>query len=490
MSCVHQEKSKSFLPEQGVPQTQVWFDGSVSAAFKKAKLEDKAVFLYWGALWCPPCNELKEQVFMKSAFAEQMKNFVPVYLDGDTDRAQQWGEKFSAAGYPTVLVMNHDQKEILRLSGTVDIAEFSKAIDAVIASRLPLNELILAAERGDLNNDQWQSLAAVSWEQIPEGRLVSVTKTLEDLLKKVPEELPQIKASLAAAYLSEINQTEEAAPAVEDSLSAIFANHDTLYAARYFLTQKSPAFLRYYENIEGSEKPVLQEKFLEALRKLGEDSRLSVDTSLWTLYPAIAFAKKDKKIKGDQRLKADVLTAVEKADQRAQSDFERHAVISGAAYLLAEIEEFKKAKELLQKEIKTTNTPWYYYSGLARIATKENNKAERLKWTRKASEVAEGRASRLQWLASDLLLHAELDETNDSAVLRSLTEDFYNLAFELGDGFVGRNRLRADRVAAALQPWLKNDSSLRRTVQSFQERCRSIGNDIVPECQSYFTSLV
>ena len=57
-------------------------------AFKKAQNENKLVFIYWGAEWCPPCNSLKNAVFNRPKFSSLMQGFVSVYLDGDTDAAQ------------------------------------------------------------------------------------------------------------------------------------------------------------------------------------------------------------------------------------------------------------------------------------------------------------------------------------------------------------------------------------------------------------------
>ena len=60
-------------------------DGAkVEAIFAQARKSNKPVFLYWGAVWCPPCNQIKATVFTRPDFAERSKSFLAVYIDGDT----------------------------------------------------------------------------------------------------------------------------------------------------------------------------------------------------------------------------------------------------------------------------------------------------------------------------------------------------------------------------------------------------------------------
>ena len=99
------------------PSSGPWFQGTVEQAFAKAKSEHKPVFLYWGAVWCPPCNEIKAQVFSKPRFAELAQQAVPVYLDGDQDQSQVWGDKFRVSGYPTLLLLTKIFQTMSALTG-------------------------------------------------------------------------------------------------------------------------------------------------------------------------------------------------------------------------------------------------------------------------------------------------------------------------------------------------------------------------------------
>ena len=118
---------------------------SLDAVFAKAKADNKPVFLYWGAVWCPPCNQIKATVFNRPDFVERSKGFIPVYLDGDTPGAQKLGTQFKVRGYPTTILFKPDGTELTRLPGEVDAVQFMQVLKMGMNATQPIKETLAAA---------------------------------------------------------------------------------------------------------------------------------------------------------------------------------------------------------------------------------------------------------------------------------------------------------------------------------------------------------
>jgi thiol:disulfide interchange protein len=103
-------------------------DAEVDAAFALARAEDKPVFVYWGANWCPPCNQVKATLFNRQEFIERSRAFVPVYVDGDSPGAQKIGARFRVSGYPTMVLFNPRGEELTRLPGEVDAVRYTQVL--------------------------------------------------------------------------------------------------------------------------------------------------------------------------------------------------------------------------------------------------------------------------------------------------------------------------------------------------------------------------
>jgi len=97
-------------------------------AKQKAKAENKTIVMnFTGSDWCPPCKALHKNVFESAEFVEfAKKHLVLVEVDFPTSKKQstelkkandELAKQFKVDGYPTIIVLDNNGKELSRDSG-------------------------------------------------------------------------------------------------------------------------------------------------------------------------------------------------------------------------------------------------------------------------------------------------------------------------------------------------------------------------------------
>jgi len=456
-----------------------WMKGDPQAAFDLAKKDGKPLFLYWGAVWCPPCNQIKKTIFTRREFVEKTKLFIPVYLDGDTASAQTWGEKLKISGYPTMLVMSPEGREIMRLPTGLQVEDFTAVLDEALGKMTPISEVLKATlaakDPAKVSAQSYRLLAFYSWGQDESVNLTTAERVtrFKALEARVPASLKREKSRLFALSLASLlNQSDEMAAAKKSlSLSAaerkslearvreILADPELTVANLEFLESRAADTVKLLEPTAGDARQSLVAAWGKAMAGIEASDALSVDERLSSLLPSLDVLKLDG---GDKpvvpaALKERIKAKVAWAEAEAKDAYTRQAAMSTAGYLLQQAGLNDEAKALYLNQLDKAPSPHYFMSDLAELAKEAGNKEEAISWYKKAYDGAQGRATRFQWGTSYLSGLLEL-APQDATRIRDESLGVFKELLGYDDAFAGRNNMRVKRLEKRFREWNKDGS--------------------------------
>ncbi len=460
--------------EAGIAWRHAASDSDVDAAFAAARAEGKPVFLYWGAAWCPPCNQVKATLFNRQEFIARSRAFVPVYVDGDSPGAQKLGARFHVSGYPTMVLFNPAGQELTRLPGEVDPVRYGEVLTLGMASARPVKAILAEALAGGagLTADDWRLLAFYSFDTdeqqvVPRDR---VPATLAALAAACPPAQAETAArlrlkALAAAPPAHPPRVDAAA---REQVRRLLADPAAVRAQTDLVTGAAAEIVRALAPRPGAERTRLRDAFDVALKRLEADPALSRADRLQALIAQVDLARIDLPDDGDASapagrrraprpalpapLLADIRAQVGRADREITDGYERQAVITEAAYLLEHAGLDAESDALLEANLAKSHSPYYLMSGLAGNARKRGDKAGALRWYREAFEKSEGPATRLQWGAGYIAALVDL-APRDEARIEGATRALWREAAAQPDAFYERSGRSLERVGRKLRDW-------------------------------------
>ncbi|MDH3589248.1 MAG: thioredoxin family protein [Gammaproteobacteria bacterium] len=389
-----------------------WFQGSVDAAFAHARAEQKPIFLYWGAVWCPPCHEIKVTVFDTSSFVERSRLFVPVYLDGDTDNAQEIGERFGVLGYPTMIVFSPDGTEITRIPGGIDIQAYANVLDLTLQNARPVSDLLAGVLDNDdrLSANDCRLVAFYSWGQ---NKTILEDRDQADVFRRLYEACPvDNTVERSRLYLDYLGQAIDAAnrpdkpiplsdEQVEHALGELHVFVDSYVAvkANLYSALLDGAKLTAALTESGSaDRANLTKKYLATLERIASDESVFTTERLYTAIGKMRFERiDDPEAEISDDLKAETRKLIAWADRATPDVYARQTVMNGASNVLNEAGMNAEARAMLETEIKKSNQPYYFMVSLADVEQADGNYDLAIELLEQAYAEATGPATRFQW---------------------------------------------------------------------------------------------
>lgn len=455
----------------------------VDRAFESARARNQPVFLFWTAVWCPPCNQVKSTIFTRADFIAKSRSFVPVYVDADSPSGQALGQRFNVTGYPTMVLLNPEAQERTRLAGSVDADRYMQLLDRGLAGGNSAREALAAALAGkSLPAEDWRMLAFYSWstddsQLVPERDLPA---TLLRLAVACPAEQREASSRLVLQALWSIAQAKDAGPKLDKT--------DAIRSLESLLTQ--PQLVRDNNDLLGwaaddivglltapgsKQRADLVAQWTVALDHLAADSTLSNSGRMYAVLGKVSLARLDNK---DGALSPSLLdearTQAARVDRETTSPDERQAVITLTGAVLARAGLIDESDALLTAEIARSHSPYYYMSQLASNAQRRGTpegKAAAIDWSRQAYAGAHGGATRLRWGGSYVAMLIEL-KPQDGATIEKAALQVISEADPAA--LKGNNRAVLERMSKRLLAWNnagRHDAVLVRLNTSMTARC-------------------
>lgn len=441
-------------------------DSDIDRAFTQARRERKPVLLYWGASWCPPCNQLKATLFNQQEFALLAQSFVAVHIDGDLPGAQKLGSRFQVRGYPTTVLMNPQGQEITRLPGEIEPEQALSILSMGLAGGRPIGQLFADARAGQsLTRNEWKTLAFYAWET-DEGRLASATdraSVLAELARRLQGAIPTQTETQTRFWLKAlaagIDDTKPIAvdAALRDRVERVISDPALARQQMDVLAGGAAVILKALAAEPGAERRALAARMDGALLRLQADPTLSRSDRVSALTERVALVRLDhSKDEIAPRLPpallADVREWAQRMDRETTDSYERQAVITAVGYLLAQAGLWDESNALLKSNLTRSHSPYYLMSQLGSNARKLGRTAEALRWYREAYETSVGPATRLQWGVAYLSALVEL-APKEAQPIEELATRLIALAGQDSSAFYERSGRSMQRMAGKLRDW-------------------------------------
>ncbi|WP_343732615.1 thioredoxin family protein [Duganella sp.] len=365
-----------------------WLGGTLAAAQALARAQQRPLFLYWGAVWCPPCNRVKADIFGRDEFVARTADVLCYHLDGDRAGAQALAAQYQLRSYPTLVLFAPDGSEITRLPCELDGELFVAAFDTALAvhragaSAAAALDAALSGNRA-LSDDEWSLLSHYSWDT-DEGKLLG-TRQLAPTLSALAAASTQADAAARLSLHAQLAAGAGDAAAV----LAILADARVARANLDIFNNNGLGLVKI-----ASRREELAAALGGVAAQWADDFWLSAPDRLMAARLQMRMARL---LAPSHSLQEQVRARVDDVLAASTDPYERHTLVNTAVSALNDAGLAAQAEQVLLAELPRSHSPYYFMLSLAASAKRRNDAAGVLEWYERAWQASVGPVTRIQW---------------------------------------------------------------------------------------------
>lgn len=129
----HDAPSSAATTAPAADAADPWFDGSYQDALAQARATKQLVFVDFWTKSCGWCKKLDKETFSQPAVRAELARMVSLSVDAESASGEPVRAKFHVTGFPTLLVVDGNGKEVGRIAGFLEPDPFLKKLAEIRA---------------------------------------------------------------------------------------------------------------------------------------------------------------------------------------------------------------------------------------------------------------------------------------------------------------------------------------------------------------------
>jgi len=381
-----------------------WSFDDLNSATVRSREVDAPMMVYWGTKWCPPCAELRATVLQRPAFRARCDRLITVGVDGDALGAQALGERLHTEVYPTLLLLDGDEREWIRMPGGLGEDRFCAVIDAALRRRTPAAVLADALGRGrDLHEDDLTVLAHHYWPQDqcvhPSSKRLPFLARLQDAAASRGLECESrvlVWRLVESAGRPDGDSGADGRHGLYDGLLELLHSRYATYSTLYYVLVSPEAVVAFLCANDGGRRRELTGVIGRVLDRLGKDAALSWTERLIAQSASVAMQSAPEVSGCPPPLVERTRVMVASADAATVGVTERQSVMNMAGHLLRQSGLREESISLFRAEIDRSPWPTYFMPYVAEMYMEQDERDEALRWWQRSYDETLGKTTRFE----------------------------------------------------------------------------------------------